>query len=362
MNAGPRHHRKRHSPGLARRVVPAALFCLMLASTLFLVPATGQANARCSLPEEMQTNVPPGGVGVATKVRASFSVVDFMGVNDANQQIELDFFLMLHWQDDRLTNLAGCRIGVTEVWFPRIRMLNSQNLRQSFRNARDQVAVKEGGAVSYVQRFTGPVSSYHNLRDFPFDSHVFHLDAVAANDPENLIEFLPDADATWIAERLNIEGWNVGGVSLDVGQEDVSRIGVDVARLTLSISAERNPVFYVYRLITLLALVVAMSWVIFWVPPSQFEFQIGIGATTMLTAMAFIFAISSQLPPVGYLTILDKMVIWAIGLIFLSIVEALIAGRLVLSGKEKQAVRLDAVSRVVFPILLAGGWGALVYL
>ena len=82
----------------------------------------------------------------------------------------------------------------------------------------------------------------------------------------------------------------------------------------------------------------------------------------MLTTMAFIFAIGSSLPPVGYLTTLDKLVIWAIVLIFLSIVEALVAGRLVLNGREKLALQFDLVSRFVFPVLLFGGWYLMVNL
>ena len=49
----------------------------------------------------------------------------------------------------------------------------------------------------------------------------------------------------------------------------------------------------------------------------------------MLTAIAFNLAVSARLPSVGYLTTLDKMIIWSIILVFLSIFEALLTGRMV---------------------------------
>ncbi len=336
--------------GLLVRVLRASL--VMIFGLIF----GAQHLQACELPPDLHTDLPPNGLGQKTEVVTSFAVVDFMGVDDENQQINIDFFLHTTWLDPRLQSKAGCRFGVSEVWFPRIRLLNSHDLRVAFKNARDQVSITSDGRVEYIQRFTGSVSSYHNLSQFPFDSHVFEIDFIALEEPNNLIEFVADTQNTWIGDRLNIEGWSINGVRLEVTPHSFRNSDLQLQKLSLGIFADRNPEFFVYRLILLLALVVAMSWVIFWVPPSRFEFQIGIGATTMLTAIAFIFAIGSQLPPVGYLTILDKMVIWAILLIFLSIVEALVAGRMVLAGREKHALRLDRVSRFSFPALLLSGW------
>lgn len=332
--------------------------CFAVLAVLVLAARSALA---CTLPDDLRTDIPPNGSQQPTGITVSFAVVDFMDVDDGHQQIELDFFLQTNWTDPRLDGLDGCRFGISEVWFPRVRLLNSDNLRVAYRNARNQVSVGPNGAVEYVQRFTGPVSSYHNLRDFPFDSHVFSVDFAAVSDDLNLIEFRPDNDKTWINTRLNIEGWDVGRVYLEATTRLLPDDRTEAEILSLKIEAKRLPEFYVYRLILLLGLVVGMSWVIFWVPPSQFEFQIGIGATTMLTAIAFIFAISNELPPVGYLTILDRMVIWAILLVFLSIVEALASGRLMLSGATDRALLLDRISRVVFPILLLVGWTVAIY-
>ena len=91
-------------------------------------------------------------------------------------------------------------------------------------------------------------------------------------------------------------------------------------------------------------------------PRDRYEFRIGLGATSMLTAIAFALSMAGRLPTLGYLTVLDRMLIWAIALIFLTIVEAVVVGRLLHANRENRARSLDRACRVAFPCLLVGGW------
>ncbi len=326
----------------------------------FLIIATGASIASVCEDFSMRTDVPPVPAGTEMPISISVTVADLMGVDDVGQQLDIDLFVKMEWQDARLVDYVGCRFPITEVWTPRIQLLNSSNLRLAFRNARNDVSIDEGGRVRQIQRATGLISSYHSLRAFPFDEHDFEIMMGKVFDNETKLKFVPDVDDVWISNRLNIEGWDVGGVSLHSRDLVIPATGETIDAAILTINAKRNPEYYIYRALLLLVFVVGMSWVIFWVPPNRFEFQIGIGATSMLTVIAFNLALSGQLPPVGYLTTLDKMVIWAILLIFLSIVEALVAGRMVLKGREALALNIDRACRVVFPVFLVGGWSGII--
>lgn len=331
-----------------RGLIPSGAIALAMISGAFA----------CTLPE-LRPDERPDPAGVPTLITASFVVADFLGVDDVNQQLDLDMVGYFSWKDKRLAELEGCRFSINEVWFPPIIIFNSSDLRVSRRNAREQIAVGPDSTVTYTNRFTGLISSYHNLRRFPFDKHDFEIRLGSIERGVDVLQFVADSENTWIADdRLNIEGWDVKGVSLSTRTTVLPHHNREVSVMTLIISAARNGEYYVYRVMFLLAFVVAMSWVIFWVPPNRFEFQIGIGATSMLTVIAFNLAIANNLPRLGYLTILDRVLIWSIFLVFLSIVEALVAGLLVLNGREAQALRLDIVSRIGFPLLLFGGWSA----
>ncbi len=290
----------------------------------------------------------------------SFAVLDVMGVDDPGQAIEVDLRATFSWTDPRLTGLEGCRYGIGEVWFPVIELANSSNLRRTFQRSRNQVRVGPEGQVSYLQRYTGTISTYHNLRSFPFDSQAFEINLASTETLPDQLRLVADVDNTGIAGRLNIEGWSIHGVTLTDGLFRVLSLNREASVLTLTLHAERNPTYYLFRVLLPLSLVVAMSWVIFWVPPERFEFQIGLGATAMLTAIAFSLSISARLPTLGYLTTLDVMLIWAVFLVFLSMAEALVAGLLVIRDRAALAVRLDQIARVVFPIALFAGWAVLV--
>lgn len=319
----------------------------------------GQAVASCAL-GEMRTDQPPmSAEGGPTEVGIAIQVIDFLGVDDVNQQITVDLRLELSWRDPRLVAFEGCRFGVTQVWFPRAELANSSALRAARQQAQDQVAVGPDGMVTYVQRYAGDISSYHRLQEFPFDWQSFRIDLLVSGLTADEMVFLADDDRTGLAPRLNVEGWVVEGVTLSDTVITPALLDHELSVASLTIDAYREPAFYLYRVLLPLVLVVAMSWAIFWVPPSKYEFQIGLGATAMLTAIAFTISISGRLPPLGYLTTLDKMLIWAVCLVFLSIIEALYTGLLVLRGREPLAERIDRIARFVAPALLFLGWGVL---
>lgn len=314
------------------------------------------AEARACAVPEMRTDVLPEAGGQPVEIKFGFGVADILAVDDVNQQLQIDFFARMEWVDPRLETFAGCRFQVTDVWFPEIYVLNSSQLTSKRRNARDDLAVEEGGRVVYVNRFIGQVSSYHNLARFPFDSQVFDITISVPQHDRDEVVLIPDDAHSWLAEKLNIEGWDFTSMALGTSIEVVDKIDREISVARVSLGAKRNSEYYIYRVLLLLGIVVAMSWIIFWVPPGRYEFQIGIGSTAMLTSIAFNFSIASSLPPVGYLTVMDRLVIWAVLLIFLATAQALITARLVVHDREEMALAIDRHSRYLFPLMFLGGW------
>src|SRR4051812_36284102 len=54
-----------------------------------------------------------------------------------------------------------------------------------------------------------------------------------------------------------------------------------------------------------LVLIVMMSWAVFWIDPNTSNSQISIAVTSMLTLIAYRFAVDGQLPRLPYMTRLD---------------------------------------------------------
>ena len=313
----------------------------------------GAAFAACE-PPEMDTALSPLAGEAPVPVTIGVTVADVMGVSDEEQRIELDLLLRLDWEDPRLADLAGCKISADRLWFPPVQIGNSAQLVQRLAMFRDRAEVGEGGHVHYLQRLTGWVSTYHNLARFPFDSQQFRVQFLAPDlGPEDIV-LMPGGSG--LSKRLNIEGWKVHGVALDAEAREVAALGVTRSILTLTIAAERVPTYYLWRVLMPLGLVVAMSWVVFWVPPERFEFKMGLGATAMLTSIAFSLSVAGKLPTLGYLTVMDRMMIWSVLLVFLTMFETLVTGLMAQNDRAGRAHRIDRAARLVFPLALVAGW------
>jgi len=101
-------------------------------------------------------------------------------------------------------------------------------------------------------------------------------------------------------------------------------------------------------------LIVAMSWVVFWNDPKESGTQIGVAMTSMLTLIAYRFAVASYLPKISYMTLMDIFLLGATLLVFASLVEVMITSYLARSERLQMARRIDVLMRMVFPLALAG--------
>ena len=338
---------------------------LKIAVAVFLLEAAGPYPAVAANPSDcelplMRIAERPGIGGPPTEVSIGLIVGDLLGVDDVNQQMTGDFFSTLEWTDPRLEVLEGCRFQRALVWTPPITLFNSAVLAMERTQARDQVTVEAGGMVRYSQRYRGEISTYHALNRFPFDRQKFDILIGSLSDgPADLIlRTLPEKSG--MAKRLNIEGWRITGYETKAEVAFVPTLNGERSVFAASISAERMPEFYLFRIILPLMFIVAMSQAVFWVPPGKSEFRIGLGATSMLTVVAFQLAMSNYLPRLGYLTKMDGLIIWATATVFLTIISTIVTGRIVNRDSATQASRLDRGFRVALPMVFLAGWAILI--
>jgi len=93
-----------------------------------------------------------------------------------------------------------------------------------------------------------------------------------------------------------------------------------------------------------------VSWLVFWVDPIQIGAQLTIGATAMLTMIAYQFTLSNLIPPVSYLTRLDIFILLSNIIVFIALLEAILTSNLVSHDKKTIARRIDYLARFIFPI------------
>ena len=332
------------------------IYCVLLLPVAGETTQPAKGPARCVVPDGLATTRPDP-QGVPTKVMVNFVVLDIKQIHTSDQTFTVDFGVRLRWKDPRLVNtlvgssLASCQLQITQVWSPKTLVYNAASLSKGFQ----MVNIGLDGMVSHITRYFGPLSVPLDVRDFPFDSQVLPITIMSFHSPEEVLLIL-DEETTTQSERFSIAGWSIGPA---VGREGSLWFGRTsdqntFSRVDYEFIARRATRYHVWKEILPLILIVCMSWAVFWIDPTHLGVQVAISSTSMLTLIAFLFALGANLPQVSYLTRMDHFVFGSLLLVFLAFCESLMTCTLAEHGHKVLARRADLLARWLFPTVFVG--------
>ncbi len=306
----------------------------------------------CEVPTEWRVTRPDP-PGQPTPVSVANFVIDLLSINDSQQSYQADFFLFVTWKDPRLVagkeidSLAGCSLPLDELWTPRLVFINERSVRRVFP---ERATVKPDGTVEYVQRLQGEFGTRLHLQDFPFDEHELKLEIVSRGYTAEDVAFLPTSQATPVYE-LTITDWTLSAGEAEVVGRYVPVRDWTLAGLVFKVQVQRRLGFYTLKTFLPLTLIVVMSWAVFWIKPGLLPPQIGVSTSAILTLIAFQFSLGYLLPRLSYLTRADRFLIGSTLLVFLAFGEAIRTSYLANRDQEQKALKIDRISRVLFPVL-----------
>lgn len=276
-------------------------------------------------------------------------MIDVDDIDSSQQTFTANVFLKYDWDDPRLAHQGDGPVimGMDEIWHPRFQILNQQKLWKTFP---EHFRVFPDGHVNYRQRVWGDFSQPMDLRDYPADHQVLTVHLVAAGHSPDQVKLMPSLETQHaIADELSVTDFEITGSEVVIDSYNPMDLGPGVASIRSAYFATRKTGYFVVKVIIPLILIVMMSWSVFWIDPAEGGTQIGVATTTMLTLIAFRFAIDASLPKISYLTRLDSFVMASTVLVFLSLFEVVITSRLAKTGHHHRAMRLDQWSRLIFP-------------
>jgi hypothetical protein len=327
--------------------------CRSVSPLRILLPLVLLAAGLGSVPAAAQDLKPPEPAdGGPIEIQVSFVVADVLRILDAEQVVEADLFWRLQWHDERFVATeegAGPRtFGIDEVWSPIFLPTSPRGLSSLLP---DVVVADPDGTMIRTQRLVGKFGMPTNLRDFPFDRHQLAFRFFAPNRLEVAMELLPGS-VLGTAEAFSVPDWTLRGGELDLTPLRISDALPETLAASFVLEAERNTSHYLTKIILPLIVIVMISWTVFWAPPPQIAVQFGFAATSILTVIAYRFALASQLPPVPYSTRLDEFLNGAFMLVALALVEVVVTAQLIFKDRTATALKVDVFCRVAFPVLL----------
>jgi hypothetical protein len=275
-------------------------------------------------------------------------VVDVAEVDDARRTFTADVYLLLRWNDARLVTPAASRrrLPLTAIWHPALLLLNQRNVNRLLPEVAD---VDPQGNVEYRQRFQGAFSIHLNLRRFPLDEQTLAVRMVSPGQPSADIELVA-AEHSGRAYEFSILDWTIAAPTSRADPLPTPD-GREIAGFTCEMSAQRRAGAYLYQFVIPMTFIVFMSWAPFWMAPEQLGPRQAIAVTSMLTIIAYRFVLANQLPRVAYLTRFDYLLLGCTTLVFLVLVEVVLAHRMLTQGHPERASKLDVGARCAFPAL-----------
>jgi hypothetical protein len=293
-----------------------------------------------------QVYAPPQ-VGVTT-VTVDFFLLNLDSVSEKDETFDADLYLEYEWDDPRLAHngseeqlFADAAVDerLTTMWWPQIEYVNTSEPTVT----NQSLEIFPSGHVKHTVGLTTTFRANLDLRRFPFDRQ--RLDV-------RIQSFLYDADRVRLIPSANQPGWEhdstyeelrVTGVTAESRIVQLSGRTERFAEFQASIVVVRNWAFYLWTVFGPVVLIFLIACAVFLVPLEAFADRVSICLTALLACIATHFAISFNLPHVGYLTVIDRLFVLTYAFVAL----------LVMASAAELLVRRNAIARRRVNVLAA---------
>jgi hypothetical protein len=302
-------------------------------------------------------------------VRIGVTMDQITGVDQKAENFGAVADLRMEWQDPALAfspDSCNCRFKIysasdftkfateNNISWPEFVVFNQQNNRWS---QSPIVAVFPDGGAIYLERFTTTLQAPDfDFTLFPFDKQRFFIrvDSVL---PEELFQFTDPSELSGLGEQLGEEEWIVTEFGTEVSTVTKQN---QASRFSFGFRAQRHLNFYVFRFFIPITIIIVVSWVTFFL--QDYGKRIDVASGNLLLFIAYNFTISDDLPRLGYLTLMDFILISTFIVTALVIVFNVYLKLLETRKRTNVANTIDKYMIWLYPLAYAIGAGIVLYL
>lgn len=340
-------------PSTARRFKIAVFFAWLFVAGAGLRAAT--------IPETLLGPPTENGPVVVT---ADFQLQDINSIDDEPETFEFTGVLALRWKDPRQA-FDPKVIGLNEKvyqgdyqfnelspsWYPQVVLANDCGLYE-----RDAVVlrVSPDGTSTLTTTINAVVETDFSMRLYPFDSQS--LEAVFELIGFNRNEVVLQAGKGAEDRKIEVSQWEFRGIETEARHRKSLAAGLsgESSEFVVRIQMRRDPMFIVRLVGMPLALIVMLSWSVFWMDRSSLGDRISVSFVGILTAVAYQIVVGDLLPHVSYITIMHCFLNFSFFIMCATVVINLVVGACDKNGKAELGDIIDRKCRWIFPITYLG--------
>ena len=283
-------------------------------------------------------------------VGVGFKMQQITGVDQKSENFDVVASLQLEWQDPALAfspDTCHCTsktftgadfikfVEARDIKWPAFTLFNQQDNRWT---QNDLVSVFSDGRAVYFERFTTTFQAPDfDFSRFPFDTQQFfiHIDLLI---PEDLYYFIELTEFSEVGPQLGEEEWVITESETEISAL-IASTQAETSRYSFGFRARRNLNFYTFRIFIPIAIIIVVSWIVFFL--KDYGKRVEAASANLLVFIAFNFTISDELPRLGYLTFLDIVLVSTFIVTSLVLVFSVFLKRLEVDGKLTLVNQID---------------------
>ncbi|MEM2093633.1 MAG: hypothetical protein QW056_02290 [Candidatus Bathyarchaeia archaeon] len=205
----------------------------------------------------------------------------------------------------------------------------------------------ERGYVEY--RIRGDFIKTFDFSRYPYETHVLTVELEHKNLNASKLIFKADPTSN-VDEGVNVAGWEIGEFKAAVTEHSYG--GNVYSRLVFSIELKRPMLSSFVKSVLPVTVITTISLLTFFISPQNFGQRIGLGVTTLMSATTFHLALLSGIPPVGYLTLADRMMLSIYAIFLYNLSASVYIMKLVDSKKTEEAYKFNKKAAKLLAILI----------
>lgn len=303
---------------IAQTLVAATFLCLL---------AVGSCAASASAAP------PPAPKPGPEQVTVGVYVQNVQAVDLNTNSFSADFYVWLRWRNPDIDAPAGIEVqNVFENW-----ALSKTDVYPEPRKQPD-------GSMVWLGRYQGSFNSPLSVSDYPFQNQTLRFVFEDAINNVDQVVYVPDKDPITVNPNITLAGYNFGEPRIEFDSHTYPTSFGDIesephdrtyTRVVVEIPVTSPITSGIFKTILplLIVLIAAALGVI--IPAAYVDSKVNVPITALIALVAMQFGVSSTLPEVGYLPMIDLIYVLAYAAITGMLGSAVIgAWRLKKDGEE----------------------------
>ncbi|KAM8927646.1 gamma-aminobutyric acid receptor subunit delta [Pelodytes ibericus] len=318
-------------------------------------------------------NFRPGIGGPPISVAVDIEVTSIDHISEVNMDYTMTVFLRQSWRDERLSyNHTTKTLGfdsrfVEKLWIPDTFIVNAKSAWFHDVTVENKlIRLQPDGIILYSSRITSTVSCDMDLTKYPLDEQecMLDLESYGYSAEDILYDWSENQEQIHGLDKLQLAQFTIIGYRFSKEQMNFKSAG-QFPRLTLHFQLRRNRGVYIIQSYVPSILLVAMSWISFWISQSAVPARVSLGITTVLTMTTLMDSARSSLPRASAIKALDVYFLICYVFVFAALVEYAFAHfnaaymkkevKTKATTQEKKVARMDSRHAIVlFSISVLG--------